>query len=96
MIKQFIAMLFALLAAVLYAINIPVSKILLNSIHPVLMASFLYFGAGIGMFGYSKISKKDKKEKLSKKELPYTIAIARKSQPFMIYLPICVGLIMHA
>jgi drug/metabolite transporter (DMT)-like permease len=75
MIKQFIAMLFALLAAVLYAINIPVSKILLNSIHPVLMASFLYFGAGIGMFGYSKISKKDKKEKLSKKELPYTIAM---------------------
>ncbi|PVF70822.1 qacE domain protein [Proteus mirabilis] len=25
-----------------------------------------------------------------------TIAITRKSQPFMIYLPICVGLIMHA
>ncbi|HID3045194.1 helix-turn-helix domain-containing protein, partial [Enterobacter hormaechei subsp. xiangfangensis] len=24
-----------------------------------------------------------------------TIAITRKSQPFMIYLPICVGLIMH-
>lgn len=75
MSDQLIALLFAILAAVLYAINIPFSKLLLNDIHPVLMASFLYFGAGAGIFGYSLISKKDEKSKLTKIELPYTVAM---------------------
>lgn len=73
--KQLIALLFAILAALLYAINIPFSKMLLSNIHPVLMASFLYFGAGAGMFGCSLIAKKEKKERLSKKELPFTIGM---------------------
>ena len=49
--KQFIALISAILAAVLYAINIPISKILLNYIHPVLMASFLYGVVGSTLFG---------------------------------------------
>ena len=38
---------FAILAAALYAVNAPFSKILLDCIPPTLMAGFLYVGAGI-------------------------------------------------
>ena len=44
-----IATFFAILAAALYAINIPLSKLLLNHIEPTMMASYLYLGAGIGI-----------------------------------------------
>ena len=39
----------ARLAAALYALNAPFSKLLLDSMPPVLAAGFLYIGAGIGM-----------------------------------------------
>ena len=73
--KQVSATLFAVLAAVLYAVNIPFSKLLLNFVHPVLMASFLYFGAGIGISAYSAIFRKTDKAGLTKRELPYTLAM---------------------
>ena len=41
--------LLALLAAALYAVQSPFSKILLDYMSPTLMAGFLYLGAGIGM-----------------------------------------------
>lgn len=41
--------LMAILAAALYAINAPFSKILLRDIPPTLMAGLLYLGAGLGM-----------------------------------------------
>lgn len=70
---------FAILAAALYAINAPFSKILLDFISPTLMAGFLYVGAGIGMVFIAfirKIQKTEMKElKLTKSELPYTIAM---------------------
>ena len=70
---------FAILAALLYAINIPMSKLLLNYVDATMMASFLYLGAGIGLFIYGvvlkKINKNKKVDKLTKKELPYTIAM---------------------
>lgn len=47
--KKVLAILFAVLAAVLYAINIPFSKLLLSKIEPTMMASYLYLGAGIGV-----------------------------------------------
>jgi len=47
-----IATMYAILAATLYAINIPVSKILLNYVEPTMMASFLYLGAGFGLLFY--------------------------------------------
>ena len=47
--KQFKAIFFAILAATLYAISSPVSKLLLKEIPPTLMASFLYLGAGLGL-----------------------------------------------
>ena len=70
---------FAILAASLYAINAPFSKILLEFMPPTLMAGFLYVGAGIGMTFIAliqKVKKTDTKElKLTKTELPYTIAM---------------------
>ncbi len=39
----------AILAAGLYALNAPMSKILLQFMPPTLMAGFLYIGAGLGM-----------------------------------------------
>ena len=48
-IKQYKSIFFAILAAALYAISSPVSKLLLKEIPPTLMAAFLYLGAGLGM-----------------------------------------------
>ncbi len=65
----------AILAAALYAISTPISKILLNEIPPTLMAALLYLGAGLGMaiIGlYLKINKSVRTEnKLTKAELPF-------------------------
>ena len=76
---KYIAMLYAILAAVLYAINVPLSKVLLNYIEPTMMASFLYLGAGLGLFLYGllqkKMDKNENRESLTTKELPYTIAM---------------------
>ena len=73
------AIFFALLAAVLYAINSPFSKLLLSKVSETFMAAFLYLGAGLGLFiigAFQKLSGKKEKEKpLTKKELPYTIAM---------------------
>ena len=74
-----LATMYAIVAAALYAINVPFSKILLNHVEPTMMAAFLYLGAGLGMFIYSIVSKATGKatptEPLTKKELPYTIAM---------------------
>lgn len=71
--------LLAILAAALYAVNAPLSKILLPFMPPVLMAGFLYIGAGIGMAIMGFLRKKGKNTiqelKLTKRELPYTAAI---------------------
>lgn len=70
---------YAILAAALYAINIPMSKVLLNHAGAAMMAAFLYLGAGIGLLIYGSIEKftkpGKKQERLTKKELPYTIAM---------------------
>lgn len=77
--KEFKAIFFAILAAALYAINIPISKLLLKEISPTLMASYLYLGAGVGMFFVGIIQKRKnteaKEAKLTNKELPYTIGM---------------------
>lgn len=70
---------FAILAAALYAINAPLSKVLLDYMPSTLMAGFLYIGAGIGML-FIAIFRKIKgdrrtEQRLTKKELPYTIAM---------------------
>ncbi len=47
--KRSTAIILALTAAALYAINIPFSKLLLANIGPTALASLLYLGAGLGM-----------------------------------------------
>ena len=69
----------AILAAVLYAVSSPFSKILLNEMPPPLMAGFLYLGAGIGM-SLIAISRRVRRVEtteihLSKAEVPYTVAM---------------------
>lgn len=77
--KQKQAVFFAILAAALYAINAPISKLLLNNVSSAMMAAFLYLGAGIGVFIVQIVQKKRNKEKseksLTRKELPYTIGM---------------------
>ena len=69
----------ALVAAALYAVNAPFSKLLLTYMPPTLMAGFLYLGAGLGMCfiacirAIKKTTKKE--ERLTKKELPFTLAM---------------------
>ncbi len=74
-----LATMYAIVAAALYAINVPFSKMLLTFVEPTMMAAFLYLGAGLGMFVYSIVSKAAGKaaptEPLTHKELPYTIAM---------------------
>ena len=77
--KQKKAIFFALLAAVLYAINSPFSKLLLDKIPAKMMAAFLYLGAGIGLFIVGMIQRatgrREKELPLTKKELPYTVGM---------------------
>ena len=75
--RKFMAVILALLAAIFYAINTPFSKVLLNKIPPIFMASFLYLGAGIGVgIMYLFRSKnEDKYERLNKTDFPYTIGM---------------------
>ena len=78
-IKKYKAILMAILAAALYSINSPISKLLLKDVTPTMLASFLYLGAGIGLLITGiiiKLCKKDIKEtSLTKKDLPFTIGM---------------------
>lgn len=68
------AIFFAVLAAALYAINIPFSKLLLGQVQPTMLAAFLYLGAGTGLFFWG-MATKEKGAKLTKAELPYTLGM---------------------
>ncbi len=68
------AVVYAVLAALFYAINTPISKILLNHVPVTFMASFLYLGAGVGVGIMYLFHWKTEKaeERLVKSDLPYT------------------------
>lgn len=69
----------AVLAAALYAVNAPFSKLLLTYMPPTLMAGFLYVGAGLGMGVIALLRKgrdsADKAEQITRSDLPYTLAM---------------------
>ena len=71
------AIIYALLAAVFYAINVPISKMLLDHVGATSMAALLYLGAGLGISILSVFMRKDRKssEKLSGNDLPYVIGM---------------------
>ena len=74
-----IATMYAILAAALYAVNAPISKLLLKHAGATMTAAFLYLGAGIGLLLYGGIERQvkggKKQERLTQKELPYTAAM---------------------
>lgn len=69
------AIFFAVLAAALYAVNAPISKLLLAQIPSTMMAGLLYLGAGMGMLLLEKLGKPGRELPLTKEELPYTAAM---------------------
>lgn len=75
------AVICAILSAILYSISIPVSKIIMQyNVQPLTMGGLSYLGAGIGLLIFSIIKSIFKKEEffknpLTKKELPYTVAM---------------------
>ena len=76
--EKLLAVLLALLAAALYAISVPLSKLLLERMGSVFLSSFLYLGAGIGigiMYLFTRKKEGAKSERLTKKELPYTVGM---------------------
>lgn len=74
------AVFLALLAAALYAVNVPFSKLLLTAgVNPTILAGFLYVGAGVGV-GYMMLVKQalglpKPANPLIKSDLPYTVAM---------------------
>ena len=73
------AVFYAILAAALYALNAPASKLLLQNVPPTMMAGFLYLGAGAGMAVMGLVRKRRghgrQEMRLKKKDLPYTLGM---------------------
>ena len=71
------AILYAFLAAVFYAVNIPASKMLLRGVGPTTMAALLYLGAGIGVAGLSLFNVKDRRASapLTRQDMPFVIGM---------------------
>lgn len=69
----------AVFAATLYAVNAPLSKVLLAYLPPTLTAGFLYLGAGLGMALIAVVGKVTKRKRteatLTKKEFPFVVAM---------------------
>ena len=69
-----VAILLAVLAAALYAISTPISKVMLQVVQPTMMAAFLYLGAGIGV-GMMMLVRYERKrpsseERLHRRDMP--------------------------
>lgn len=68
----------ALLSALLYAINIPLSKLLLEHVGSLMLAALLYLGAGLGLLVFGGVRRAlgaPAGERLTQKELPYTVGM---------------------
>ncbi len=71
------AIIYAFLAAVFYAVNVPFSKLLLKYVGSTTMAALLYLGAGLGIGLLSLLNRKERQEaeRLNKKDLPFVIGM---------------------
>ena len=73
------AIFFAVLAAALYALSSPASKLLLEQIPSTMLAGLLYLGAGIGMAIFGRVrrlsGKEGKEQPLGRKDLPFTVCM---------------------
>ena len=77
--KRSAAAISALLAAALYAVNIPLSKLLLRHVSPTMLAAFLYLGAGAGLLlcrlAGRGMGRPAPANPLTRKELPWILAM---------------------
>ncbi len=95
-VREKTAIFMAILAAALYALNSPISKLLLSQIPTTIMAGLLYLGAGCGLLIVRIVQKKfgviTTEKSLSKKDAPYTAGMVLLD----IAAPIClmIGLTM--
>ena len=69
----------AILAAALYALSAPLSKLFLQDVAPTVMASLLYLGAGLGMMLLSLarrvLGRPSAEARLTRKDLPFTLGM---------------------
>lgn len=89
------AIIYAFLAALFYAVNVPCSKVLLSDAAPTFMAGFLYLGAGIGvgiMYIFHSPHEKQE-ERLSKKDMPYALGMVLLdiAAPILLMIGISIG-----
>ena len=84
------AILFALFAAAFYAINVPLSKLLLNHVGATTMAALLYLGAGFGV-GIMSLGSREKGERLTKTDLPYVLGMIALDIAATIFLMLGLG-----
>ena len=74
---RYIAIVYAILAALFYGFGTPLSKLLLVHISPYLLSSLLYFGAGIGMLFVVLFTKSQRKSRFvnefKKRDLKFII-----------------------
>ena len=69
------ATLSVILSAILFAFCVPVSKLLSPKISSTIMGGLLYLGAGLGLYFTTIIKRQNIELTLTKKELPYIIAM---------------------
>lgn len=77
-VRQGRGVLCAVLAAAFYALNAPLSKLLLSRVAPAMMAAFLYLGAGLGMCLWLLVTRKSRartEQPLTRRDLPYTVGM---------------------
>ena len=98
LMKKTRAIVYAILAAAFYAVNIPVSKLLLNHVGAMTMAALLYLGAGIGIGIVSLFDQKEKREKLNRKDLPFVIGmiVLDIAAPILLMLGLSMGFASNA
>lgn len=87
--SQHAAILTAILAAALYALNSPLSKLLLERVPPTMMAALLYLGAGIGLAAVQAVQRglhvENREVPLSRADWPYVAGMVALD----IAAPIC-------
>lgn len=75
--RPHLAVIYALLAALLFGLNAPLAKLLVAKLDPLLLAALLYLGAGIGMLGIDlgkRIGEYQPNEaRLTARELPFVL-----------------------
>ena len=85
----------ALAAALFYAVNVPCSKLLLEEISPTCLAALLYLGTGVGvgtLYWFHRGAELPE-ERLSRKDLPYTVGMVALDvlAPILLMLGVSMG-----